>query len=233
MDHCGRAEFILKEDGKFVDPPCFQGSVRPRSKAIVSCQSPAPADMVDGRRSPEGGGLSMRSLLAVGCLAVVFVGCGGGDLSMADYAESVEALAFEMSAQLEESDAQVVAAPTIETLREVLPRALDVRAEFQEGVTALVPPDELADLHTDLVGLHARIIVAQGALAARAETATGFEELDESAEALAYRATQTESESLCQDLQERIDATADRAVFVDVPWIPGDMKEVVKVTFGC
>jgi len=175
----------------------------------------------------------MRSLLTVGCLAIVLVGCGGGGPSLTDYAESVEALAFEMSAQLETGDVQVAAAPTIENLRAVLPRAIEVRAEFQKAVTALDPPDELADLHSDLVDLHARIIVAQGALAARAETATGFDELDASAEALAYRTTQTEAESLCRDLQERIDATADRAAFVDAPWIPGDMKEVVKVTFGC
>ena len=38
------------------------------------------------------------------------------------------------------------------------------------------------------------------------------------------------------ELAQSINATpslADRAVFADVPWIPGDMKEVVQVTFGC
>jgi hypothetical protein len=164
----------------------------------------------------------MRSPLAVGRLAVVFVGCGGGELSMTDCAESLEVLAFEMSAQLETGDAQVSATPTIETLRAVLPRAVDVRAESQESVIALAPPAELADLHTDLADLHARIVVAQETLPARAETANGFEELDESAEALAYSATQTEKLNRCAKICRRESIRQPRALSPSTfPGFPG------------
>jgi hypothetical protein len=176
---------------------------------------------------------SMRSALAVGCLAVVLVGCGGGGVSLTEYAETLEALAFDASGQLEAGDARMsIGTPTIETAREVLTQALAVRAEFQEGLTALDPPEEIADIHAGLVDLHARILTAQEVFAARAETATGIEELDESVEAQAYRAMQTDV-SLCQELQARIDATATHAAFTDVPWIPGDLKEVVEVTLWC
>ncbi len=175
----------------------------------------------------------MRRALAVGCLAVVLGGCGGG-VSLTEYAGTLEALATDMGEQFEAGDARMsTGTPTIEDAREVLAEALDVRGEFQEALTALDPPDEVADLHADLVDLHARIISAQEAFAARAETATGLEELEQSTEGQAYRAMVAESVSVCQEFQARIDATADRDIFVDTPWIPGDLKEVVEATFGC
>jgi len=42
-----------------------------------------------------------------------------------------------------------------------------------------------------------------------------------------------EAATVCQEFLARVDATDARQVFVDTPWIPGDMKEVVEVTFGC
>jgi hypothetical protein len=163
----------------------------------------------------------------------MLMACGGGGVSLTEYAETLEAVAFDTSGQLEAGDARMsTGTPTIETAREVLTQALDTRAEFQENLTALDPPEEIADIHADLVDLHARILTAQEAFAARAETATGLEELDQSAEAQAYRAMQTDL-SLCQELQARIDATADHAAFADVPWVPGDLKEVVEVTLWC
>jgi hypothetical protein len=38
---------------------------------------------------------------------------------------------------------------------------------------------------------------------------------------------------LCLELQSRLDATAERAIFAEVPWIPGEMKEVVGLVMGC
>ncbi len=176
----------------------------------------------------------MRSALAVGCLAVMLVGCGGGGVSLTEYAETLEALVSEMSGPLEAGDVRMsTGTPTIEDARAVLTQALDVRAEFQEGLTALDPPGVVADIHADLVDLHARIITAQEVFATRAETATGLEQLDQSEEAQDYRATVAESLSLCEELQSKIDATAVHAQFADVPWVPGDLKEVVEVTFGC
>jgi len=174
----------------------------------------------------------MRSVLAASYLAVLLVACGGG-ISLTEYAETLEVLAFDMRGQLEAGDAQVSGTPTIETAREVITQALDIRAEFQADLTALDPPEQIASLHADLIDLHARILTAQEAFAARAATATSLEELDQSMEAQTYRATATESVSLCQEFQATIDATAAQAIFVDVPWIPGDLKEVVEATFGC
>jgi len=176
---------------------------------------------------------AMRSSLAAGCLSVMLLACSGGELSVTDYSEKVEELAFELSSRLEEGDAQVTDTPTIETAREVITQALDPRAEFQEALTVLDPPNEMADLHADMVELHARIITAQTAFATEADAASEFDELDQSEQAQAYRAIQTESALLCREFQARIDAAAANPTFGMENWAPGGMKDAVEVTFGC
>jgi hypothetical protein len=176
----------------------------------------------------------MRSSVAVGCLTVMLVACGGGDLSLTEYAERLDALARVLGEQLDAGDARMsTGTATLGDAQEVLSSALAARTDFQEGLTALDPPEEFADVHTDLVEVHSRIIAAQEAFVARTATAATLEELDQSAEAAAYRAIGTEAASLCEEFRARIDSTADRAIFADIPWIPGDVKEVVEVTFGC
>jgi hypothetical protein len=38
---------------------------------------------------------------------------------------------------------------------------------------------------------------------------------------------------LCLEFQSRLDATAERKIFAEVPWIPADLKEVVSLVVGC
>ena len=38
---------------------------------------------------------------------------------------------------------------------------------------------------------------------------------------------------LCLEIQSKLDATADREIFAEVPWIPSEMKEVVDLVVGC
>jgi hypothetical protein len=175
-----------------------------------------------------------RSWLVAGCLTLALVACGGGSLSLTEYAERLDALAVELGEQLVAGDARMsTGTPTLADAQQVLTDALAARTDFQEGLTALDPPDEFADVHSDLVEVHSRIIAAQEAFVARTATAATLEELDQSAEAEVYRAIGTEAASLCEELRATINATADREVFADTPWIPEDMKEVVEVMFGC
>ena len=174
----------------------------------------------------------MRSWLAAGCLAVMLVACGGPSLT--EYAERLDTLALELGGRLDAGDAQMsTGTPTLEDAQEVLASAVAARTDFQEGLTALDPPEGFAAVHSDFVEVHARIIAAQETFVARAATAATLEELDQSAEAEAYRAIGTETASRCQEFRARIDATANREVFADAPWIPGEMKEVVEITFRC
>ncbi len=176
----------------------------------------------------------MRNALAVGCLAVMLGGCGGGGLSLTEYSERLQALASGMGEDFEElDDRMATGTPTVVDAQDVLSRAVAIRSEFHEELVALGPPEELADLHIDLVEVHARILVAQELWTSRAETATSLDELEQSTEAVAYRDLTAESVAICAEFQARLDATTDREVFADVPWIPGEMKQVIDVALGC
>ena len=48
-----------------------------------------------------------------------------------------------------------------------------------------------------------------------------------------YRAALAYDKQLCSDFQAELDATEERGVFADTPWIPGELKEVVEVVLGC
>ena len=43
----------------------------------------------------------------------------------------------------------------------------------------------------------------------------------------------TVSGQVCIEFQSRLDATEQRGVFADTPWIPAEMKEVVERVIGC
>jgi hypothetical protein len=176
----------------------------------------------------------LRSWLVAGCLTLALVACGGGSLSLTEYAERLSGLAVELGETLDAGDVQMTTGtPTLADAESVLTSAVAARTSFQNGLTALDPPDEFADVHADFIEVHSRIIAAQEAFVAQAPTAATLEELDQSAEAEAYRAIGTEAASLCEEFRANIDATADREVFADTPWIPSNMKEVVEVTFRC
>ncbi|NNJ48698.1 MAG: hypothetical protein HKP18_12800, partial [Acidimicrobiia bacterium] len=70
-------------------------------------------------------------------------------------------------------------------------------------------------------------------LAARAATAASWEELSESAEMAAYRDALEADNQVCAEFQATLDATADRGAFVDVPWMPSELSEIVDYALGC
>ncbi|MCP5028471.1 MAG: hypothetical protein GY929_19515 [Actinomycetia bacterium] len=170
----------------------------------------------------------MSRLVLAASLVLLLLGCGGSALSMTEYAESLDLLVSDLGGELEAMDVQVAETPTIEEAQLVLGEALSARTEFQESLTELDPPSEVAGIHNDLVDLHARVITSQQAFAARAATATSLDEVLNSSESEAYQAVQIEMSELCPDLQARFDSTA---VFADIPWIGG--REVVRVVLGC
>ncbi len=174
----------------------------------------------------------MNRLIFAASLMLLLLGCGGGALSMTEYAETLNVRISDMAGRLEAMDARVTATPTIEEVRLVLSEAVAARTEFQESLTALDPPRELTDIHNDLVDIHARIITAQEAFSARAGTAASLDEVVNSTESEAYQAVQIESLELCRDLQARIDATAAFEIVAGTPWIATG-KEVVRVALGC
>jgi hypothetical protein len=175
----------------------------------------------------------MRRALASACIVVVFAACGGSTLSLTEYSELFQSASFAMTDEFDVLEAQWASATTAEDGTEILDRAVAIRTDLQNSLTDLDPPKALADFHGDLVELLGRILAVQEVWAVRAETAGSLDELQESSEALAYWELDAQMTSLCLNLQSRIDATAEREIFAEVPWVPGEMKEVVSLVVGC
>ena len=152
---------------------------------------------------------------------------------MTEYSEGFQSSAVVMLDEFDVLEAQWASASTVEDGKGVLNRAVAVRTDLQNSLTDLNPPEELADFHADLVELLGRILAAQEAWAVRADTAGSLDELRESSEALAYWDLDAEMALLCREIQSELDATAEREVFAEVPWIPGEMKEVVELVVAC
>ena len=152
---------------------------------------------------------------------------------MTEYTEGLQSGASVMLDEFDVLEAKWASAATVEEGGEVLDRVVVIRTDFQNGLAELNPPEAFADIHADLVEHLGRILAAAEAWAARADTADSLDELQTSPEALAYWNLDAEMGPLRLELQARLDATAERAIFDEVPWIPGEMKEVVAVVMGC
>jgi len=174
------------------------------------------------------------------CLALFLTGCGGGEMSLTEYVDVINAAAAKASDRATQLTAQGVLAEDL-TPPEVqagLHRALEeIRIPLQGTVDDVEPPEEVAHLHSLLWSWHAEFIRTETALAAQfgvtPDTEEGWTTLSDSPEMAAYRASIAEGKQVCIDFQAQLDATAERGVFEDVPWLPSELSEVVTAALGC
>ena len=117
---------------------------------------------------------------------------------------------------------------TPQELAVALEQVADIQDEALEAAAAIDPPDQFEDLHA----LYFRELPIH-ALAARAGTATDWDDLSESAEMAAYREALAADNEVCAEFQATLDATADRGTFEDVPWMPRQLSEIVEYALGC
>lgn len=177
------------------------------------------------------------------------VACAGDEMSLAEYVEHIDAIFDRGIAQYEE----IVASPqgmvlivgqgshlgladqgaeltdfTPHDLHVALVRVAEIQAEALGAAAAIDPPEQIAGLH-DLY--FRELPIAE--LATRAGTAADWDELSESPEMAAYRDALAADNEACADFQAELDDTAERGVFADTPWIPGELKESVNYALGC
>ena len=183
------------------------------------------------------------------CVSAVSVGCGSGDMSLTEYVEEINAI-FDRGIERYEA---LVTSPeglvlivgqgshlgfgdegaqltdfTPQDLHVALEQVAEIQAEALAAAAGINPPEQIAELHE----LYFRELpIAE--LAVRAGTAADWYELSESAEMVAYRAALAADNQVCAEFQATLDATADRGVFEDTPWIPGELKETVDYALGC
>lgn len=173
------------------------------------------------------------------CLVLLLCGCGGSEMSLTEYTERINAAEVRASEQGQElaDKTEEIVDFTPQDLQAVLEQARVIRIEVDEAVDQIEPPEQISDIHNLIFDWHEEFITIEEALAVRAgttpHTAAGWTELSDSPEMAAYREAIAEGRQVCIDFQSRLDATEERGVFTDTPWIPGEMKEVVERVLGC
>jgi hypothetical protein len=175
--------------------------------------------------------------LAVACLTLVVAACGGGSLTLSEYSEQAADLIFVVRDRVAALDAEWLAeTPTPEGVEAYWDGRIAARTEFLEGLRALDPPDEAADLHENVVALFERLTAAEEALAARIvayESLTQHWQGWDTPEGQVAQAVDQELAALCVLTQAELDKTQSRELLAEMSWFPSDMKEVVNVVLGC
>ena len=175
----------------------------------------------------------MRAKLAGIGLILLLSACGPDESSLTEYVDELNAIEGQVTAEAGPLIAELERVQTPNELKTTMEQLVAVRIDSLAASRALDPPEQVADLHDFFVEWEAQLIPVEEALAARAGTVAGWEELSESDEMEAYRVTLIDGKQRCIEFQAKLDATAARGVFADTPWIPGEMKEVVEAVLGC
>lgn len=178
----------------------------------------------------------MRRLTLAACLVAVLAGCGGDGLTLAEYGAEVEGLTTAMYRKLNAVTIEENRLPTVEAVRTTYDGVAEAYNELPVGLRGLDPPGDAEELHATSLDIVSRLAATHDAVALRARELQTEDELIpffESEEAQAAVAAQEEIVAFCQGVQAQFYATADRAVFEDVPWIPSELQEVIEVAFGC
>lgn len=175
--------------------------------------------------------------LAALVLAVTAAACGSGELSLTEYADEVEILVAEMEASFIEIDTEWMSqTPSVARAQEYWDDRLQIRYDFLESVESLHPPEAVIGMHEDSIAVFTTITDADVALRARVDR---YETIDDhwqwvdTPEGQAAEAALVDVYEFCRDSQEEFDATKQREQLDDTPWLPSEMKEVVRVAFGC
>lgn len=175
--------------------------------------------------------------MAAGILGLLVASCGGGSLNLAEYNTEGMALATVMEERIYALDAEWDSrTATVEDARTYWDERIKAYETGLEGFQDLEPGGEAADLHETGLELFTKLVAAESALAVRVasfETVTGPEQWWSTAEGAAVDGVNEEIYSHCLVFQAMYDATVQRIVVSDVPWIPSEMKEVVQVDIGC
>lgn len=180
---------------------------------------------------------------------VVLAGCGGGEMTLTEYVESVDAI-FERGLEryevlvnspqggvliagqgahlgLDGGGAQLTDFTT-QDLHVVLEQLAEIQDEALATAREIEPPEQIAELHE----LYFRELPL-GELAARAGTAADWYELSGSPEMAAYRTALAADNAVCAEFQTKLDATSASGAFADAPWMPTRLTEIVDYALGC
>jgi hypothetical protein len=179
-------------------------------------------------------GHEMRWVLVVSAsLMVVVAACSGGPMSGDEYVESLNALVVDAGSDFETSLAayEQIANPTLEDFIDFVEQQLVFEYEVRDRFDTFDPPDTIDDVNQVMVDTLARIIAVAEGLVEVADTVGSLEELQQTAEFAEYQGVNTDADSMCQNVQAKINDLSTRPV-LDTPWI-ADLQLTVRAFLDC
>jgi hypothetical protein len=159
--------------------------------------------------------------------------CGGSGLSLTEYVDRLNAAGDRLNPRAEALISELERSTSPKEVGATMERMAALRIESVESTEALDPPEQIANLHDLFLSWEKRLLPIEEALAVRAGTVAGWEEFFDTDEVAAYRAALVEGKQVCIEFQTMLDATAERGVFADTPWLPSALSEVVEARLGC
>jgi hypothetical protein len=174
-----------------------------------------------------------RNYVVAVVVGLVLAACGG-TMSLTEYAEALEAAAADASSRFDSVIATLNSADsTLQDVQLAVKEAAVIGSDLLADLEALDPPGELAELHALLLELDREVVAAQLVWAESADRAQSVADVLQSPETQAMLRSNESALAVCRRIQDALDATTERAVFEDVPWLPSELSESVEVALGC
>lgn len=177
----------------------------------------------------------MRRLIAAVLVSGLALSACGGGSSLTEYAAELEFAVAELNGQLDRFDVELSETNDLEQIKRYANERVAARYEFVRVLETLDPPRNGSDLRDAVLSIMRRLADAEAALAAyvnELDSLTDTEDVWSTPFGIAARSVDVEAVELCLAAQAELD-TSERSDLVGVPWIPPELKEVVKVAFGC
>ena len=168
-------------------------------------------------------------------IAVLGSSCAS-EVSLPEYAKEVEALVTTMNARLDQLDTEFSDAENLDDIKEYARERVEARTVFLSGMRDLDAPEAVADLHGEAISIMGRVVESESALSDMVQDLDSVSDVDsiwDTPEGVAARAADERAVVLCEAAQETLDSTDSGSELEGVPWIPPEMKQIVRVAFGC
>ena len=168
-------------------------------------------------------------------IAILASSCAS-EISLPEYAKEVEALVTTMNARLDELETEFSDAEDLDDIKEYARERVEARTVFISGMRELDAPEAVADLHGEAITIMGRVVETEGTLSDMIQKLDSVSDVDsiwDTPEGVAARAADERAVVLCEAAQETLDSTDSGSELEGVPWIPPEMKQIVRVAFGC
>lgn len=178
----------------------------------------------------------MRRLFVLVVSVCLLVQACSSEASLTVYAEDAETLVTTMNARIDELDTAIAGSNDLETVQWFAGERIAARIAFLDGLGALDPPDGLAEFHAAALDIIGRLVAAESVLNDRVQAMQADPvgvDMWATPEGQAARIADAEAIKLCLAAEAELDTNGEGAKLDGVPWIPPEMKETVRVAFGC